>query len=191
MMGRKLFYLALATALLCWGQAHARKWTDSTGKYSVEAEFVELVGQTVTLRRSDGEVIRVPLERLSRSDRQYVQHRGRPVGSDADQSKRHQRRWLGYMVHQRPEGVREFASYTNVVLDRGWRNYGDALIEEARRRKLKVVLEFHSHEKRDTMRQQVIPLAARNRDVVMAICCTGPYLVHWSPSDLSTFGQEI
>jgi len=69
----KRFGFALGIMVLCCAHGYARKWTDSTGKHSVEAEFLELAGQTVRLRRSDGEVINLPLERLSRFDQQYVQ----------------------------------------------------------------------------------------------------------------------
>ncbi len=49
-----------------------RTWTDSTGDYRVEAEFVSFKDGTVWLKKSDGEVITVPLDALSQTDQDYV-----------------------------------------------------------------------------------------------------------------------
>lgn len=43
-------------------------WTDITGKFKVEAEFVSLQDGTVTLRRADGQEICLPLKKLSEAD---------------------------------------------------------------------------------------------------------------------------
>ena len=53
--------------------AQARTWTDSTGKHSIEAEFVGVEDGKVQLRKVDGSLIAVPLERLSEADRRHVQ----------------------------------------------------------------------------------------------------------------------
>jgi hypothetical protein len=52
--------------------AQQRKWTDSTGKFSVDAEFVDAKDGTVTLRRSSGKTVKVPVARLSAADQKYV-----------------------------------------------------------------------------------------------------------------------
>lgn len=59
--------LAVSTSM-----AFARKWTDSTGKYTVEAEFVELKDGKVRLRKGDDSVVTLPIERLSEADQEYV-----------------------------------------------------------------------------------------------------------------------
>jgi hypothetical protein len=84
MTARKLFYTVLASTLFCCGQAHAREWTDGSGQYSIEAEFVELVGETVKLRRSDGEVISVPLEKLCWSDQHVARQLAGASAGSAD-----------------------------------------------------------------------------------------------------------
>ena len=61
--------LLLALAQPTW----ARKWTDNTGKFSVEAELVEVKDDKVVLKRTSGSVITVPVARLSETDRQYLQ----------------------------------------------------------------------------------------------------------------------
>ena len=49
-----------------------RTWTDCAGKYTVEADFVEFKEGHVHLRKQNGEVVSVPLERLSLADQRYV-----------------------------------------------------------------------------------------------------------------------
>ena len=49
-----------------------RTWTDSMGKYTVEAEFVDFEGGAVRLKRIDGTEIDVPIEKLIEADREYV-----------------------------------------------------------------------------------------------------------------------
>ncbi len=51
----------------------AREWKDQTGKYSVEAQFVELKDGEVHIRKDDGKVIVVPLEKLCLADQRYVE----------------------------------------------------------------------------------------------------------------------
>ena len=46
-----------------------RTWTDKTGKFRIEAEFVAEDDGVVTLRKEDGDEIEVPLEKLSAADR--------------------------------------------------------------------------------------------------------------------------
>lgn len=49
-----------------------RTWTDSTGKFSVDAEFVRGEGDFVVLKKSDGEELRVPRAKLSDQDREFL-----------------------------------------------------------------------------------------------------------------------
>ena len=58
------------------GSAHAdesRTWTDRTGKFRIEAEFVGEADGVVTLRKEDGEEIEVPLDKLSAADKRAVE----------------------------------------------------------------------------------------------------------------------
>ncbi len=74
-MSRNLTILFLLVIAPSSGVAHTRTWTDDTGEFTIEAELVDVVGKAVRLRKSDGGVIVVPLERLSEADRQHVQSR--------------------------------------------------------------------------------------------------------------------
>jgi hypothetical protein len=60
--------LSLAvTAPVC-----GRTWTNRTGKFSVDAELVELRDGKAVLKRSDGRVISVRTSLLSKADRKYI-----------------------------------------------------------------------------------------------------------------------
>jgi hypothetical protein len=65
-------------------QGSARTWTDSSGTYTTNAEFVAYdsgSGQ-VTLRRVDGEVITMDLSQLSEYDQGYVKRRPKELAVD-------------------------------------------------------------------------------------------------------------
>jgi WD40 repeat protein len=75
--------LLSASATVC--DAQPRIWTDGTGKYSVEAELVEVEDGQVHLRKAGGQVIIVPLERLSAADQEHVrQEAAQPRGPQAN-----------------------------------------------------------------------------------------------------------
>ena len=54
------------------GDFRMRTWTDPTGRFSVEAKFLELVEGNVRLERADGKTLQLPLERLSVPDHRYI-----------------------------------------------------------------------------------------------------------------------
>ena len=76
--------LLFAMSLLAVGPvaATARTWTDSTGTFSVEAELVDVRDGVVRMKKPNGSVITVPIERLSDVDRKYLEDRAnrRPAG---------------------------------------------------------------------------------------------------------------
>ena len=84
---RHIFLLAIAISSSlfspCFSQTAARfrTWTDATGKYTVEAKFLEIKLGKVKLQRRNGKVIEISLTRLSRADRRLAQDAARP---DAD-----------------------------------------------------------------------------------------------------------
>jgi len=77
--------VAAATITLPGNQTLARKWVDSTGKHSVEAELVSRGDNQVVLERTDGKVIQVPINRLSQQDRDYLEqlHKQKAASSEA------------------------------------------------------------------------------------------------------------
>ena len=50
-----------------------RVWTDATGTHKIEAVYLGVSDGAVLLRRKDGREIRVPLDKLSQTDQQYVE----------------------------------------------------------------------------------------------------------------------
>jgi len=53
--------------------AQFRKWTDATGRFSVEAKFLEFKGGQVSLqRKGDGKVLELPMSRLDKIDQKWI-----------------------------------------------------------------------------------------------------------------------
>jgi hypothetical protein len=52
-----------------------RTWTDSSGKFTLEAAFVKRAMDTVTLEKRDGETTEVRFDRLSEDDQSYIESR--------------------------------------------------------------------------------------------------------------------
>jgi hypothetical protein len=50
----------------------ARLWTDSSGRYTLDADLVDFNDQTVVLQRADHELVAVAIENLSNQDRDYL-----------------------------------------------------------------------------------------------------------------------
>jgi hypothetical protein len=50
----------------------ARVWTDSTGRYKIDADLVAFNDKSVILQRADHELGQIPLEKLSQADREFL-----------------------------------------------------------------------------------------------------------------------
>ena len=74
MKPRSLIVLAVIfSSLLLTDFAFARKWTDRSGKHSIEAEFVALKKNLqVRLRRQDGTFVEISLDKLSVPDQNHA-----------------------------------------------------------------------------------------------------------------------
>ena len=68
------FLAVIASLLFFEPVTRGREWTDSTGRYKVEAELESISedGNTISLKKSDGQMIRIPYKKLGAKDRQYV-----------------------------------------------------------------------------------------------------------------------
>ena len=84
--------------LLSLQPAVAREWTDSSGTHKIDAELVKLDGEVVHLKKADGTIVKVPLNKLCWDDRKFVRqemaaHKAEPAptvakpDSDADAGK--------------------------------------------------------------------------------------------------------
>lgn len=63
---------AFAAAVTLRGLKDFRVWHDDTGRFSVAAKFVEYTRGDVSIERLNGKVVKFPLKRLSKEDREYV-----------------------------------------------------------------------------------------------------------------------
>ncbi|MEK6238929.1 MAG: SHD1 domain-containing protein, partial [Planctomycetales bacterium] len=60
----------------------ARTWTDKSGKFSLEAEFIELKDGKVRLKKPDGKTFSIPLDKLSDADQAYARAQAEPAGDN-------------------------------------------------------------------------------------------------------------
>jgi hypothetical protein len=67
-----LVALVIAAAATPLPADELRTWTDKSGKFSVEAEFVEVASGKVRLKLKDGKTVALSLAKLSEDDRMYV-----------------------------------------------------------------------------------------------------------------------
>ncbi len=69
-------WLELSTALLLFLltalSLQAREWTDATGAFRVVAELVAVRGDKVVLEKADGQIITIPINRLSIADQDFL-----------------------------------------------------------------------------------------------------------------------
>lgn len=78
--------LLLAMVGACVG-AQVRTWTDVTGRFTTEAELAGFEDGIVRLKKSDGKIVSLPLEKLSKADQQYVTEQApSPAGAPAPTS---------------------------------------------------------------------------------------------------------
>jgi sRNA-binding protein len=61
-----------ARSLLAGAGSQSRIWTDRAGKHHVTASLVEFDGKVATLRKSDGKPLKIPVEKLSDDDRDFL-----------------------------------------------------------------------------------------------------------------------
>ncbi len=72
---RRWWGLALLVAIVILAPgagSPTRTWSDTSGKFSVEAELVEVKGGKVLLKKADGSELIVPLAKLSEADRDFL-----------------------------------------------------------------------------------------------------------------------
>ena len=49
-----------------------RTWTDSTGKFTVEAKFRGVINGNVRLEKADGKTLSIPIKQLSKRDQEWM-----------------------------------------------------------------------------------------------------------------------
>ena len=72
-MKRLTVCVAIVVVLTLAAKGWEREWKDTAGKFSVEAEFAGMEGDSIVkLEKENGEIVKVPLLGLDRKDREYV-----------------------------------------------------------------------------------------------------------------------
>jgi hypothetical protein len=56
----------------------SREWTDSTGRFKIVGEFVEIQDGVVFIRNPEGKTVKIPLNRLSKPDQQLLEDSENP-----------------------------------------------------------------------------------------------------------------
>ncbi len=68
------FLTALLLTSVVWVPAAlAREWTDASGVFSVEAELLDFKDGKVRLKKANGKILTLPLEKLSQEDQEFVE----------------------------------------------------------------------------------------------------------------------
>ena len=70
-----LFLVIAIVSSVAVSVTFARKWKSNDGKYSVDAEFLDFKDGKVSLRKLNGNVIKVPITRMCDEDQAYVTKR--------------------------------------------------------------------------------------------------------------------
>jgi len=66
------------------GPATMRTWRAAAGVFEVEATFVELKSGKVTLKKANGRIVKVALEKLSNADREYAEQQAKAAHSKSE-----------------------------------------------------------------------------------------------------------
>lgn len=57
--------------------ANLRTWTNASGEYKIEAEFVSMAAGKVKLKKADGMIVTLPMDKLSDEDQKWIRKRGK------------------------------------------------------------------------------------------------------------------
>jgi len=58
-----------------------RTWTDSTGQYQVQAVMVDFTDEAVRIKKRDGQIVSVPIAKLSKFDQLYIKRKADRMGA--------------------------------------------------------------------------------------------------------------
>lgn len=71
--------LGCLSAVVAWGQADdLRQWSDSTGRFKIQATLVEMRDDNVYLKTGDGKTMKIPISRLSAADQEFLKAGSNP-----------------------------------------------------------------------------------------------------------------
>jgi hypothetical protein len=73
MRRRGVFAFVVPLVLLTASSASARKWTDSTGKFTIAADLIAADDKRAVLQTPEHRLVSIDLERLSKPDQEFIQ----------------------------------------------------------------------------------------------------------------------
>lgn len=78
--------------LVVFSSVHAelRTWVDRSGKFEIQAEFLEVKQGKARLQKSDGTIVNIPLAKLSKQDQLYLRDLVKRRKQDSGNNKRDQ-----------------------------------------------------------------------------------------------------
>ncbi len=113
------------------GSAEVRRWSSENGTFNVRAELLGANDTAVTLKKTDGKVVTVPLEKLSKADRDYV--RGWQLDRKQGQSAKPIPGIVPDVLDQ-PVDLLAKIKPTRDVKTGTWKQDGEALVSSTQRR---------------------------------------------------------
>lgn len=72
-LGTFVWAIACLALVSATSAEELRTWTNSTGKFKIEARLLGVEGEIAKLERKDGTVVQIPLTKLSAADRKYIE----------------------------------------------------------------------------------------------------------------------
>ena len=71
--------LALATLFARGSLVAARTWTDASGEFRVDGDFVSIEAGVATIKTDDGRTVAISVEKLSKADRDFIDGLKKPA----------------------------------------------------------------------------------------------------------------
>jgi hypothetical protein len=99
-----LMILIFGPTAICSGEPRA--WTDTTGKYRIQAEFKSLKDGIAILKKVDGTEIEVHVEKLSDADQQFIKEANRPTAILEVGDEKLEGRYVVIGIHGDPDSTK-------------------------------------------------------------------------------------
>ena len=90
-MNTRSAIVSLLVVLSASPLAVARTWTDSTGRYTLDADLVAIGDTMVVVKRADHELVEIPIDKLSSKDREFL--KSKEASDLAEQLSKPQQTW--------------------------------------------------------------------------------------------------
>ena len=90
-MNTRSAIVSLLVVLSASPLAVARTWTDSTGRYTLDADLVAIGDTMVVVKRADHELVEIPIDKLSSKDREFL--KSKEASDLAEQLSKTQQTW--------------------------------------------------------------------------------------------------